>query len=262
MADNEKKVVEAASQGMSRRQFVTGVGGAGAGLVLGGLLVKGFILPEEVVAIPASDGYLLVDTRKCAGCNSCMLACAVTHTGKTSLSNSRIQIIQDPFAAYPSDIQMAQCRQCPYPPCVDACPTGANHADPETGVRMIDPAKCIGCERCIQACPFTPSRVQWNAMNRHAQKCDLCKETPYWNEEGGPGGKQACAEVCPMHAISFTKDIPVQTDAGYNVNLRLHDATPTLGKWPLGDDGEYTEAQSAAAQAAAAARAAAAAAGH
>ncbi|WP_407653158.1 twin-arginine translocation signal domain-containing protein, partial [Anaerosoma tenue] len=42
MADNDTK---ATGSGVSRRQFVTGVGGAGAGLVLGGLLVKGFILP-------------------------------------------------------------------------------------------------------------------------------------------------------------------------------------------------------------------------
>ena len=244
--------------GLSRRQFVTGVGGAGAGLVLGGMLVKGFILPDEVFAVPASEGYLLVDTRKCAGCNSCMLACAVTHHGSTSLSNARIQIIQDPFKPYPGDITISQCRQCPYPPCVDACPVGAMHVDTENGnVRTVDVDKCIGCERCVQACPFTPSRALWNTTEKHAQKCDLCADTPFWNETGGPGGKQACAEVCPMNAISFTSEIPVQTDAGYNVNLRLSDATPTLGKWPLGDDGEYTDAQIATAQAIAAAMAAA-----
>ncbi|MBN2247419.1 MAG: 4Fe-4S dicluster domain-containing protein, partial [Coriobacteriia bacterium] len=204
------------------------------------------------------EGYLLVDTRKCAGCNSCMLACALTHHGSTSLANARIQIVQDPFKAYPGDITISQCRQCPYPPCVDACPTGANHVDAENGnVRTVDVSKCIGCERCVQACPFTPSRALWNTTEKHAQKCDLCADTPFWNEEGGPGGKQACVEVCPMNAISFTSEIPVQNDAGYNVNLRLHDATPQLGKWPLGDSGEYTDAQIAAAQAMAAAMAAA-----
>jgi len=39
--------------------------------------------------------------------------------------------------------------------------------------------------------------------------------------EGGPGGKQACIEVCTLNAIAFTADIPCQWgDAGYNVNLR------------------------------------------
>lgn len=243
---------------VSRREFITGVGGAGAGIVLGGLLVRGFLLPEKVFAVPASEGYLLVDTRKCAGCTSCMLACSVTHHGTASYANARIQIVQDPFAGYPNDINVAQCRQCPYPACVDACPTGANHVDTAHGnVRTVDEAKCIGCERCVNACPFTPSRALWNAKDKHAQKCDLCANTPYWNEKGGADGKQACASVCPMNAISFTKDVPVQSDAGYNVNLRLTDATAKVGKWPMGDKGEYTDAQIAAAQAKAAAMAAA-----
>jgi len=103
---------------------------------------------------------------------------------------------------------------------VDACPTGANHVDDANGnVRTIDESKCIGCERCVNACPFTPSRVLWNAEDKHAQKCDLCANTPFWNEEGGPDGKQACASVCPMHAISFTQEVPVQSESGYDVDL-------------------------------------------
>lgn len=97
---------------------------------------------------------------------------------------------------------------------------GAMHADPATGVRLVDEGKCIGCERCVEACPFTPSRVQWNFEDKHAQKCDLCKNTPFWDEAGGVGGKQLCVEICPMKAISFTNELPVQTDEGYTANLR------------------------------------------
>ncbi|HEY3316879.1 MAG TPA: 4Fe-4S dicluster domain-containing protein [Coriobacteriia bacterium] len=241
----------------TRREFVTGVGGLGLGAVLGGLVGSSFLLPDKVLAIPASQGYLLVDTKKCVGCDSCMLACSLVHHGSTSFSNSRIQIVQNPFVTFPNDIEQNQCRQCPYPACVDACPTGANHVDTAHGnVRTVDPAKCIGCERCVNACPFTPSRALWNSQEKHAQKCDLCAETPYWNEKGGPGGKQACIESCPMKAISFTKEVPVQKDAGYDVNLRKTDGTAELGL-PLGDDGKYTKSQVDAARAAAAAMAAA-----
>jgi len=219
MADIDKKDT-GAKGGVSRREFITGVGGVGVGAVLGGALLKGILLPEDVLAIPASEGYLLVDTKKCAGCQTCMLTCSLVHYGRENTTLSRIQITQNPFANFPEDIVQAQCRQCPYPSCVDACPTGAMHADPATGVRMVDESKCIGCERCVNACPFTPSRVQWNAEDKHAQKCDLCKETPYWNTDGGADGKQACVELCPMKAISFTRSIPTQTDAGYDVNLR------------------------------------------
>jgi protein NrfC len=222
MADKELMTTEAGEpKGYSRREFVTGVGGIGVGAMLGGLLVKGFFLPEQVFAIPASEGYLLVDTKKCAGCESCMLACSLVHTGRSNVNLSRIQITGNPFAGFPNDMEQVQCRQCPYPSCVDACPTGAMHADPDNGyVRTVDVDKCIGCERCVEACPFTPSRVQWNFEDKHAQKCDLCANAPFWDEQGGPSGKQACIEMCPMNAISFTRSTPVQTDAGYIVNLR------------------------------------------
>lgn len=238
MAD-DITTTEDAQQGYSRREFITGVGGAGVGLVLGGFLVKGFFLPEKAFAIPASEGYLLVDTKKCAGCTSCMLACSMVHTGEANLSLSRIQILNNVFTPFPGGIVQEQCRQCPYPACVEACPTGAMHAEESAGnVRMVDPNKCIGCERCINACPFTPSRVQWNPKLRKSQKCDLCTDTPFMSADGGPGGMQACVSVCPHGAISFTKDTPIQNDRGYQVNLRDNAAWMTLG-FPTMDDGSY-----------------------
>ncbi|MBN2248517.1 MAG: 4Fe-4S dicluster domain-containing protein, partial [Coriobacteriia bacterium] len=168
-----------------------------------------------------------VDTKKCSGCTSCMMACSLTHHGVTNHSLSRIQIVQNPFASFPNDIQINQCRQCPYPACVEACPTGAMHVDTDTGVRTIDEAKCIGCERCVNACPFTPSRALWNFEDKHAQKCDLCLDTPHWSQEGGPDGTRACEAVCPMHAISFTSVVPEQADTGYVVDLR--NGTPWEG---------------------------------
>jgi Fe-S-cluster-containing hydrogenase component 2 len=60
-----------------------------------------------------------------------------------------------------------------------------------------------------------------SSIQEVAQKCDLCIDTPYWNEKGGPGGKQACVQACPMEAIKFTEEVPSQVgDSGYKVNLR------------------------------------------
>jgi Fe-S-cluster-containing dehydrogenase component len=236
--------VAAESTGFSRREFITGVGGAGFGLVLGGLVVKGFLLPDEVIAIPASDGYLLVDPLKCQGCSTCMMACSLTHHGVQSLSLSRIQVVQDPFEPFPNDKAIIQCRQCPYPACVEACPTGAMHVDTETGVRTVDVAKCIGCQECVNACPMDTSRVIWNTEEKHAQKCDLCKDTPFWDEQGGPEGKRACEQVCPTGAISFTKEIPLQSNEGYVVNLR--DGGWAQIGYPIDDAGTVNPKASAA----------------
>ena len=237
---------------MSRRQFVGGVGAIGAGAVFGGVFVGGFMLPDKVLAIPASKGYLLVDTMKCSGCDSCMPACSTVHHGQANLSLSRIQVETDPFAAFPEGIVQQQCRQCPFPACVEACPTGANHVDTANGnVRTVEVSKCIGCERCIAACPFTPARVLWNNDEKHSQKCDLCTDTPHWSEDGGIGGKQACVEFCPVKAISFSEEIPAQSDAsGYQANLRKDSPVWAKLGFPVSDSGAMSPAPPAPAVAA------------
>ncbi len=176
-----------------------------------------------------SDGYLLVDIKKCQGCVSCMLACSLVHEGVESLSLSRIQIIQNSFESFPDDLTIEQCRQCVEAPCVKECPEGALKANARYGnVRMVDKEKCIGCGTCYDVCPYTPARAIIAADKEYdgdlkSRKCDLCAETPYhWEEAGGgPDGKQACVEVCPVGAIKFTKKIPGQKgDKGYKVDLR------------------------------------------
>lgn len=201
--------------GISRRDFLKASGIAVISVRFGGCVIPGRI-------VPAAEGYLLVDTRKCQGCVTCMLACSLVHEGFESLSLARIQILQDPFKGFPDDIQMAQCRQCEEPACLTACPVGALHVDRANGnIRTVDTEKCIGCQLCVEACPFDPGRSIWNFQENHAQKCDLCAGTSFWDGQGGPGGNQACVTFCPMKAIAFTTEMPVQIgDEGYKVNLR------------------------------------------
>jgi len=172
--------------------------------------------------LPPSEGYLLVDFRKCQGCLTCMLACSLAHEGKENLSLARLQVTQDPFGRFPGDLALEPCRQCVEPECLKACPTGALHVDKANGnIRTVDNEKCVGCKSCVEACPFQTGRAIWNHEAEHAMKCDLCADTPYWNEKGGPKGKQLCVEVCPVSAIKLTKAIPQQKGyAGYRVNLR------------------------------------------
>lgn len=222
----------------SRRDFLSGLGGIGVGVVFTGVLGGSLLKPDKAFGVPAAEGYIVVDEKKCSGCSTCMLMCSLVHEGEENLSLSRIQVVNDPMGKFPNDIVQYQCHQCPFPACVEACPTGAMHVDTDHGnVRTVDASKCIGCERCINACPFTPSRVQWNNLAKHASKCDLCQETPYWSEKGGSAGKQACVESCPNKAISMVHDIPSQTGAGgYSVNLRKADGWGKLG-FPVDDAG-------------------------
>jgi protein NrfC len=168
--------------------------------------------------IPESKGYLIVDPQKCTGCGSCMFACSMAHEGKSSIAFSRIQILNDPFGHFPGDIQMAVCKQCLYPQCVVVCPTEAMHIDSDyKNVRRVDREKCIGCRKCMDACPFVPSRIFFDVDQKKVFKCDLCKETPCWKKRGG----LACVEICPVNAIKFSANTPSPIgEKGYAKNLR------------------------------------------
>jgi protein NrfC len=213
--------VDAAKKKLSRRHFLaTG----GAVVAVDALLssTTSSAAPAATISYPTSQGYLVYDSKKCAGCTTCMLSCSLTHYGEQNLSLSRIQIMQDSFGKFPDDIIMAPCRQCVTPPCVINCPVEAAFVDTENGnVRRIDMEKCIGCKTCLKMCPQQPHRTVWNNKLGKSSKCDLCLDTPYWSEEGGVNGKQACVESCPFKAIRFVKATPNQQETeGYDVNLR------------------------------------------
>ncbi len=206
--------VIAGNRDISRRDFLKY-----SGIVIIAVGSEGVCMSDaRAGSVPSSQGYLVVDTKKCQGCLTCILACSLAHEGEANLSLARIQVLQNPFAKFPNDLSQQQCRQCKKPACLAACPTGALHVDAENGnVRTVDISKCNGCKACVQACPYDPGRAIWNFVESHAQKCDLCGNTPHWSEQGGVKGKQACVEMCPMKAIAFREKIYFNQ---YEENLR------------------------------------------
>ncbi len=220
--DKRTDTRKAKTANFSRRDFLVG---GGAALALSTPVAAA--VPATSPAPAKTDhavsaGYLVYDSKKCAGCTTCMLACSLTHEGVQSLTLSRIQIIQDSFGKFPNDVKMAPCRQCMTPVCVERCPVGAAFVDKENGnVRRIDSEKCIGCQTCLSACPQQPHRPVWNHKIKKSMKCDLCIDTPHWKEPGGVNGKQACVESCPMKAIKLALKTPEQKETeGYDINLR------------------------------------------
>jgi protein NrfC len=210
---------------LSRRKFVIGSGTILAGGAITACSTVPALgeapTPAENNPYAQSTGYLVYDSRRCAGCQSCMLACSLVHEGETSASLSRIQVSRAVLTRYPYDIQIAVCRQCPEPLCVKNCPTGACHVSAASGnVRLIDAKKCIGCQTCLKACPYHPHRTVWNPTAKKSIKCDLCADAPYFSKKGGPSGKQACVTTCPMGALKLVAELPSQADiSGYDVNL-------------------------------------------
>lgn len=204
--------------GVDRRTILKAMGMAGIVAATPGAI----LYASDFLIMPNSEGFLIVDMAKCMGCGTCMTTCSLAHNGTASLSLSRIQIQQNSFEKWPDDISIAVCRQCQNAPCVRVCPVEANFVDVEHGmVRRVNPDLCIGCMRCLVACPYLPRRLQWDPVHRKSQKCDLCVDTPYLKEKGGPGGFQACVNVCPVGAIAFIAKMPEQeSPSSYTTNLR------------------------------------------
>ncbi len=235
--DDPKEITSVDKTELSRRKFIKVVGvftiTASTAHLLGceppteGADPADPALPVNPADPSASLGYIIVDSRKCQGCLTCMISCSLAHEGCVNLSKSRLQVVQSSFRPFPDDVCINQCHQCEDHPCVDACPTGALAIDEAHGnVRVVDQSVCVGCGMCYTACPFTPQRPSI-APNpaydgaKKSHKCDLCLNAPYHfypEVGGGVEGIQTCVAVCPMKAIQFTTQLP--TLDGYDTNLR------------------------------------------
>ena len=130
----------------------------------------------------------------CVGCNSCEIVCGIVHEGKNGPSLRRIFLERDTILM--DEHKIFTCQQCEDHPCYDACPLqdSAMKIDEELGIVYIDEEFCIGCQLCIEACPFEPKRINFDKASKKAKKCDLCR-----TREGGP----ACVEFCQVRCIGI-----------------------------------------------------------
>lgn len=107
------------------------------------------------------------------------------------------------------------------------------------GYLLVDKKKCQGCMTCMLVCSLAHegkenlnmSRIQIIQSSfekypidieiRHVDSCDLCQDTPFWDELGGSDGKQACVEACPLGAVRFFNELPANLEKGeFEVNFR------------------------------------------
>ncbi len=92
-----------------------------------------------------------------------------------------------------------QCMHCQHPACVSACVTGAL-GKRENGAVHYDVTKCIGCRYCMVACPFQIPAYEYDEpLTPRVMKCTFC--SPRIEE----GKVPACAQVCPVEALTFGK---------------------------------------------------------
>lgn len=87
---------------------------------------------------------------KCIGCFTCMLTCAAVNKKEHTTFKSAIRVRTT--GGLTSSFVSIVCLACTDErACAEACPTGALKPRKGGGV-LLEPDKCIGCRKCIDAC--------------------------------------------------------------------------------------------------------------
>lgn len=137
---------------------------------------------------------MVMDSRKCVGCNACVLACKTENAVPEGYT--RDWIVMETRGAFPAlsmEIRSERCNHCVDPPCVWACPTGASFIA-EGGIVLVDHDKCTGCKACVAACPYDARFIH---PDGYADKCTFC------HHRVTKGEQPACVEVCPTKSLTF-----------------------------------------------------------
>ena len=197
----------------SRRRFLRGIPVVTAGAA---------VVPASAGGFTAEGRHqwaLLVDVRKCIGCQACTVACIQeNHVPEGSFRTlASVYSVKEVGGQQPAGMYMLPrtCNHCDEPPCVQACPVGATFKR-EDGIVLVDSERCVGCAYCVQACPYDARFI--NHETGTAEKCTFCAHRLE------AGLLPACVETCVGGARIFG-DL---NDAKGELRRRLDAAKPHL----------------------------------
>lgn len=182
----------------NRRRFLkTVAAGATGGIAAAALPALPHASLTAPDTAPGKTQYgMLIDLRKCIGCQACSIACKAEFD--VPLGNTRSWVEYVEKGAFPNvgrSFLPRLCNHCSNPPCVTVCPTGATYKRAQDGVVVVDTGVCIGCKYCVQACPYDARFL--NPVTGFADKCDFCVHRV------SRGVAPSCVNTCPSGARIF-----------------------------------------------------------
>jgi Fe-S-cluster-containing hydrogenase component 2 len=139
--------------------------------------------------------FLKANPEWCMGCKNCELACTSRKMAKANNSpkyevKTNIHIIQSDEIKFP-----VYCEHCEDAYCKEICPVNA--IENNNGVIYLNTEKCIGCEMCVQACPYGVIDMRKADNKKIASKCDMCLDRQKNNLS------PACYSACPVKALEL-----------------------------------------------------------
>ncbi len=116
---------------------------------------------------------MVIDQKLCLGCHACTVAC-ITENALPPQVMYR-PVLEEESGVYPHVSRVflpRPCMHCAKPSCVPACPVKATWQEESSGLIRMDRALCVGCGRCIKACPYGARQMdRGQSYSAHAPSC-------------------------------------------------------------------------------------------
>lgn len=143
------------------------------------------------------------DSERCTACGACAVACMDQNDIDVEAGQESYRRVFETTEHGKITAVSTACRHCSPAPCAAACPMGCFYKDEETGLTLYDNRSCIGCRRCLAACPWEAVTFRPTGMKKpkvRMEKCHGCLERIR------AGLPPACVRVCPTGALTLIKE--------------------------------------------------------
>jgi len=191
---------------------------------------------QRAMKKPEKRWGMVIDQRRCTACHACTASCVAEHKSPPGIVYR--PVYEEEMGIFPKvklRFTPRLCNQCDNPPCVAACPNkgveGATWKATDrltTGVVMINYDQCIGCGRCVLACPYKSRALDSGRLHTEGTpRIEGYEKAPAWEygrawpreKNKAPVGKArkchfcvhrlragmvpACVSTCPSRANAF-----------------------------------------------------------